>query len=107
VGFNLSLALGADEEAKEQKTENFNATSVESVRIERFKQTAKKILLSKLTTPEGESAKIYVLKPINYTELTTVDPLVSTIQTSIQSYDPSINLKKSNHMMPSLTLVFS
>jgi hypothetical protein len=104
VGFNLSYALGAEEEAKEQKPENFNATSVESVRIERFKQTAKKILLSKLTTPEGEPAKIYVLKPINYTELTTLDPLVSTIQTSIQSYDPSINVKKSNHMMPSLTL---
>ncbi len=92
------------EELQESLSDNFNASSAEAVRIEKFKQSAKNILINKLTKSDGDSAKIYILKPINYTDLKTLEPVVSTIESSIQAYSSSINVKKTDQTMPSLTL---
>lgn len=85
-------------------TQNENPTSAEAVRVSHFKQTARRVLLNKLSQPDGAPAKIYVLTPINYTELKLVDPLASQIQNTIQSYDKNIDIRRSNQSMPALTL---
>lgn len=101
----LSIACGVIRaEEGQDSTPNPNLNSVEALKIEKFKQAARKILINKLTKPDGDAAKIYVLKPINYTDLKTVEPVVSTIETSIKSYDSEISVKKTDQTMPSLTL---
>lgn len=97
---SLSLA----EYPSNNSYENFGIASAEEIRLQLFKQSAKRILIEKLTKPDGDSAKIFVLKPINYTDLKTVEPIVSTIESSIQSYDPNIDVRISDQSMPSLTL---
>ena len=81
--FALSVPLTSRAEGPEGPTEssyqNFGVASAEEIRIQLFKQSAKRILKQKLSTPEGGSAKIVILKPINYTDLKTVEPIVSTI----------------------------
>lgn len=106
--FALSVPLTSRAEGPEGPTEssyqNFGVASAEEIRIQLFKQSAKRILKQKLSTPEGGSAKIVILKPINYTDLKTVEPIVSTIESAFQSYDSNIDVRISDQTMPSLTL---
>jgi hypothetical protein len=92
----------ADEDAN--PTQTINVTSADYLRVEKFKQTAKRTLLNKLTKINGEPAKIYILSPINNTELKNTDVLTSTIQKTIRTFDPSIDVRTNSFQMPALNL---
>lgn len=91
-------------ENQENGLEGFTASSAEAVKIEKFKQSAKRILMTKLSMTDGDTAKIHVLRPINYTDLKSVESVSNTIQKSIESFDRSINVSKTDLTMQSLTL---
>ena len=103
VVISVSSKLIADD-SDESQEENLGVASAEEIRLQLYKQSAKKILIKKLTKPDGDSVKISVLKPINYTDLKTVEPIVTTIENAIQSYDPNLDVRISDQSMPSLTL---
>ena len=100
----ITLRAEVNEGPTENSYQNFGVASAEEIRIQLFKQSAKRILKQKLSTPDGGSAKIVILKPINYTDLKTVEPIVSTIESAFQSYDTNIDVRISEQTMPSLTL---
>ena len=103
VVISVSSKLIADD-SDESQEENLGVASAEEIRLQLYKQSAKKILIKKLTKPDGDSVKISVLKPINYTDMKTVEPIVTTIENAIQSYDPNLDVRISDQSMPSLTL---
>ncbi|MBM4317526.1 MAG: hypothetical protein FJ116_08610 [Deltaproteobacteria bacterium] len=92
------------EDSEDNVDENLGVASAEEIRLDLFKKAARRILNKKLTLPNGDSAKVYVLKPINYTDLKTVEPIVATIEGTIQSYDQNIDVRISDQTMPALTL---
>ncbi|NBX69689.1 MAG: hypothetical protein EBR01_12080 [Proteobacteria bacterium] len=99
-----SSFLVAADDLQDTGLGEFNANSAEAVKLDKFKQSAKRILMNKLSMPDGGNAKIHVLRPINYTDLKSIEPLRNTIQSSIEKYDPSISVSKTDQTLPSLTL---
>ena len=100
-----SLTAPTQDTSSNGATENsINVTSAEAMQIEQFKTSATQSLINKLTTSEGKSSKVYVLRPINYTSLKVINPITSLIKDTIQAYGSSINVSTSDSTMPSLTL---
>jgi hypothetical protein len=92
------------EDSEENVNDNLGVASAEEIRLDLFKKAARRILSKKLTQSNGVPAKIYVLKPINYTDLKTIEPIVVTIEGAIRSYDQNIDVRISDQTMPALTL---
>jgi hypothetical protein len=88
--------------AEESSAEPAQLTPKE--KLAELKKQARGLLLNKLKTNENEWAKIFVLAPIDYTNLSSTEFFSEMVQETIEGYDKELEVKPSNYQLPAINL---